>query len=96
MADQDFVVPDFMEKREIARVMYTEADIKKRCQELGNEITAAYKGNLEKPLIVICTLKGAAVFFSVRAPPRWTHDNGSRAHVLPGCDLGKARRHCVS
>jgi hypoxanthine-guanine phosphoribosyltransferase len=65
MGDQDFQVPDFMEKREINRMLYSEADIKKRCKELGAEISAAYKGKLSKPLIVICTLKGAAVFFAV-------------------------------
>mmetsp|Transcript_18583 Transcript_18583/g.46882 ORF Transcript_18583/g.46882 Transcript_18583/m.46882 type:complete len:221 (+) Transcript_18583:78-740(+) len=59
----DFEVPKFMVKEEIETLLYSPEDIKKRCKELGAEIDAAY-GKLDKPLIIICTLKGAAVFFA--------------------------------
>ncbi len=38
-------------------------DIAKRLQELGREITQDY-GTLKEPLVCICVLKGATIFFS--------------------------------
>ena len=46
---------------ELARVIYTEAEIRRRVAELGEEITEAYQG---QPLVVIGILKGAFVFMS--------------------------------
>ncbi len=60
----DFSVPSYMQKSEIAQLLYTEEDIAKRVKEMASEISKSYS-NLEKPLIVIATLKGATVFFAV-------------------------------
>jgi hypothetical protein len=60
----DFKVPSYMQKSEIDKLMYTEEDIAKRVKDIASEISKSYS-NLEKPLIVIATLKGATVFFAV-------------------------------
>jgi hypoxanthine phosphoribosyltransferase len=46
---------------DIEKVLFSEEVIRKRCQELGAEITEAYAG---KPIHCICVLKGAFVFAS--------------------------------
>ena len=43
------------------RILITEEEIKKRVAELGEQITAEYQG---KSVLVICILKGAAVFMA--------------------------------
>eukprot|EP00287_Rhodomonas_sp_CCMP768_P008228 CAMPEP_0196719182 /NCGR_PEP_ID=MMETSP1091-20130531/2240_1 /TAXON_ID=302021 /ORGANISM="Rhodomonas sp., Strain CCMP768" /LENGTH=212 /DNA_ID=CAMNT_0042060077 /DNA_START=63 /DNA_END=701 /DNA_ORIENTATION=- len=55
--------PAFMDPKEIESIMFTEEQIDKKVRELAAEISAAYK-DIEQPLIVICTLKGAAPFFA--------------------------------
>jgi hypothetical protein len=62
-AKTDVKFPAFMAPEEIDEVLFTEEMLKKRVLELGQEISAAYKAPA-KPLIVICTLKGAATFFA--------------------------------
>lgn len=47
---------DLMEK-----VLFTEEDIQKRTLELAKEISQDYK---EKEIVLLCTLKGAILFFS--------------------------------
>lgn len=44
---------------DIEKVLFTEEDIRKRCETLGKEIVAAYG---DKPIHCICVLKGAFVF----------------------------------
>ena len=46
---------------EIDRIIITEEEIRKRVAELGAQITEDYK---DKGLLIICILKGAAVFMS--------------------------------
>lgn len=42
-------------------IVFSEEEIQKRVAELGKEISAAYAG---EPLVLICVLKGAFMFFS--------------------------------
>lgn len=60
----DVKYPAFMDPKEIETIMYTEEAIDAKVKEMAAEISKAYQ-NIEKPLIVICTLKGAAPFFAV-------------------------------
>jgi hypoxanthine phosphoribosyltransferase len=55
--------PKFVEPSEISEVVYTEDQIRARVKELGAEISEAYK-SIEKPLVLIGTLKGATPFFA--------------------------------
>lgn len=48
--------PDVME-----RVLFTEKDIKERCQQLADQISNDYANS--EPVLV-CTLKGGFMFFS--------------------------------
>jgi len=59
----DVKFPAFMCPEEVDEILFTEDDLKKRVLELGAEISKAY-GQTEKPLVVICTLKGATPFFA--------------------------------
>ena len=59
----DVKFPGFVSPDEIEEVLFTEADLRARVLEMGAEISKAYV-SLDKPLIVICTLKGAATFFA--------------------------------
>lgn len=59
----DVKYPAFMDPKEIETIMYTEEAIDAKVKEMAAEISKAYQ-NIEKPLIVICTLKGAAPFFA--------------------------------
>lgn len=45
------------------KLLYSEAEIKKRIQELATEISEHYRNKLE-PLLAICVLKGAFIFFA--------------------------------
>lgn len=45
------------------KLVIGEDEIKKRIQELGREISNNYK-NISRPLVCICVLKGAVIFFS--------------------------------
>jgi len=47
--------------KEIERILISEAEIKERVKELGKQISEDYKG---KPLILVCTLRGATLFFA--------------------------------
>lgn len=47
--------------KEISRILISEDQIKARIKELGKQITEDYKG---EPLIMVCTLRGATVFFA--------------------------------
>mmetsp|Transcript_39516 Transcript_39516/g.80937 ORF Transcript_39516/g.80937 Transcript_39516/m.80937 type:complete len:213 (+) Transcript_39516:88-726(+) len=55
--------PKFVDPKEIDEVMFTEEQIQAKVKELGAKISEHYKG-LTEPLIIICTLKGAATFFA--------------------------------
>jgi hypoxanthine phosphoribosyltransferase len=55
--------PKFVDQSEISEVVFTEDQIRQRVKELGVEISAAYK-DIEKPLVLIGTLKGATPFFA--------------------------------
>ncbi len=55
--------PKFVDPSEISEVMFTEEQIRARVKELGAEISESYKG-IEKPLVLIGTLKGATPFFA--------------------------------
>lgn len=55
--------PKFVDPTEISEIMFTEDQIRQRVKELGAEISAAYK-DIEKPLVLIGTLKGATPFFA--------------------------------
>jgi hypoxanthine phosphoribosyltransferase len=62
-AKTDVKFPGYMSLDEIEEVLFTEADLKARVLEMGAEISKTY-GPLDKPLVVICTLKGATTFFA--------------------------------
>jgi hypoxanthine phosphoribosyltransferase len=47
----------------INKILISEADLSKRIKELGAQITNDYK-NSEKPLIIVCLLKGSILFMS--------------------------------
>ena len=59
----DVKFPGFMNPDEIEEVLFTEEMLRTRVLEMGAEISKSY-GKPEKPIIVICTLKGAATFFA--------------------------------
>ena len=48
---------------EISRLkpLYTREDIRKRVEQLGEQITKKYG---DEPLVVVCVLKGAFIFFA--------------------------------
>jgi hypoxanthine phosphoribosyltransferase len=46
---------------EIERVLISKEQIAKRVKELGEQITREYAG---KPLTMVCTLRGASIFFA--------------------------------
>lgn len=48
-------------KRRNMRCLFTREQIAERVREIGAEINALYEG---KPLVVVCVLKGAVLFFS--------------------------------
>ena len=50
-------------QNDIAEVLLTEEQIKKRVGQLGEEISKAYGGSTEE-VILICILRGAVMFFS--------------------------------
>ena len=41
--------------------LYTREDIRKRVEQLGEQITKKYG---DEPLVVVCVLKGAFIFFA--------------------------------
>jgi hypoxanthine phosphoribosyltransferase len=55
-------------ERHITGVLYSEAEIRRRVQELGAQLAAAYA---EKNPLFVCLLKGSCLFFAdlVRATP---------------------------
>ena len=55
--------PKFVDPTEITEILLTEEQIRDRVKELGAEISEVYKG-IEKPLVLIGTLKGATPFFA--------------------------------
>jgi hypoxanthine phosphoribosyltransferase len=55
------VVAPFDTNPEIGRIIVSEADLKRRIQELGAEITRDYEG---RPPLLVCVLKGAFIFMS--------------------------------
>jgi hypoxanthine phosphoribosyltransferase len=59
----DVKFPEFMSPDEIDEVLFTKEMLAERVLEMGAEISKSY-GKLAKPLVVICTLKGAATFFA--------------------------------
>lgn len=56
-------VPSGKYADEIAAVLIDEAALQDRIAEMGREITERYAA-IEKPLILVCVLKGAAIFLS--------------------------------
>ncbi|KAL3766180.1 hypothetical protein ACHAW5_011373 [Stephanodiscus triporus] len=67
---EDVEFPPSMNPDEIDEVLFTKEMIASRVRELGAEISESYRGDdvggggLRLPLVVICTLKGAAAFFA--------------------------------
>jgi hypoxanthine phosphoribosyltransferase len=59
----DVKFPAFMSPEEIDEILFTEDMLKQRVLELGKQISESY-GKPAKPIVVICTLKGAATFFA--------------------------------
>lgn len=52
---------EFEQDKRLARVLISEEEIKKRVSEAGRRISEEYK---DKPLVMICILKGSFVFAS--------------------------------
>ena len=48
-------------KNDIREVLVNEADIQRRVQELGEQLTAAYDGKFP---VIICVLKGSVMFYT--------------------------------
>ena len=63
MAAKGVRFPKFVDPSEISEVMFTPEQINDRVKALGAEISESYKG-IEKPLVLVGTLKGATPFFA--------------------------------